>query len=181
MSWLRLDDQIGNHPKTMAAENEAFGAWVRMVAHCGAYLTDGFVTDAVAIAIAGKRKVLDRLVAVGFLDRVEAGYAVHDYLDWNPAGSKVREERRVKSERKAAAGRLGGQRSGEARRNQMGSNGEANGEANAKQIEAPSPSPSPHKQNPSHTDPDQRDLTGSDREQNGPARANGTTGIGVRS
>jgi hypothetical protein len=181
MSFLLLDDKIGHHAKTIRAGNEAFGAWTRMVSHCGEFLTDGFIDDAVAMSIAGKRRVLDKLVAVRFLDRVEGGYCVHDYLDWNPSAAKVREQRRVKSAQKAEAGRLGGVRSGEARAKQTTKQNEAEGQAEMKRNEAPLPLPYPQRQNPSHTDPDPRDLSGSDRACADSVRPTGTAGFGVRS
>lgn len=77
------------------------GAWFRMLSHCATYLTDGEVDDAVALSIAGKRRVLDRLVAVRLLDRTEAGYRVHNYLKYNPSRAQVEAERASKNERQS--------------------------------------------------------------------------------
>lgn len=124
MSWARLDDQVAFHAKTVAAGNEAFGAWVRMLAWSCAHMTDGKVPRAVARSITSA-KSLARLLEVRLLDADGDGYAVHDFLDWNPSA----EQERAKRTARADAGRIGGRRSGANR-----SNGEAKGEANASQV-----------------------------------------------
>ncbi len=118
MSWFRVDDAAAFHRKTLAAQNEAFGAWCRMGAHVAGQLTDGFIDEGAALLIAGRAKVLDRLVEVGFLERAEGGFRLHDYHDYNPRAAEIRAARDAVSAARAAAGRVGGQRSGEARRKQ---------------------------------------------------------------
>ncbi len=106
MSWARIDDQIAFHAKTIAAGNEAFGAWVRMLAHCCAYGTGGFVDDSVARSIASPRS-LRRLVEVGFLELDDGGYRVHDFAHWNPTAASVQEKRAAVSNVRSEAGRKG--------------------------------------------------------------------------
>lgn len=110
MSWARLDDQVAFHAKTIAAGNEAFGAWARMLAWSCAHMTDGKVPRAVARSITTP-KVLGKLVDVRLLDIDGDGYAIHDFLEWNPS----QEQERAKRAARAEAGRIGGRRSGEAR------------------------------------------------------------------
>jgi hypothetical protein len=156
VSWFRLDDNVTFHRKTLAAGNEAFGAWCRMGAHASLQLTDGFIDEAAASLIAGRKAVVDRLVTVGFLVRVEGGYRIHDFHDYNPTADEVRSNRERLHKVRSEAGKLGGKRSGEARRSKPaatdGSTDEAEAKQPAKQVasgvpkqnEAPSrPLPSP--------------------------------------
>ncbi len=145
--WVRLDDQVATHPKTLAAGNEAFGAWVRLLALSCAQLTDGFIAEPVGLAVTSRR-VIQRLVSVRFLDLAEGGWMIHDFDHWNPPASLVRAKREADRLRKAA-GRANQGRS---------SNGRISGASSewspaivradvqpdsARRPPVPSPSPSP--------------------------------------
>jgi hypothetical protein len=85
--------------------------------HCGRYLTDGYIDEAQTRAISTAKVRADLNEAGLWIDREDrdgkkAGVDVHDFLDLNPTREDVEELRRKRSE----AGRLGGVRSGEARR-----------------------------------------------------------------
>lgn len=45
MSFVQLDDNIGDHPKTLDISDAAFAMWVRAIAYCSKHLTDGFVPE----------------------------------------------------------------------------------------------------------------------------------------
>lgn len=130
MTWVKLDDKVASHAKTIAAGNAAFGAWIRMIAWSCSHLTDGVVSTAVSRTMASPAE-LKRLVEVGLLDRSEAGYAIHDFLDWNPSAAEVMAKLEELSEKRREAGRRGGQKSGETRRRKQ--EGSAD-EASAKQV-----------------------------------------------
>lgn len=100
MTWLRLDDQIAFHAKTIGAGNAAFGAWVRLTAWSCAQLTDGCVPAHVARSMATPSE-LRRLIDVGYLDRIDGGFAVHNFLDWNPKAADVTAARENEKRRKA--------------------------------------------------------------------------------
>ncbi|MGL4809985.1 MAG: hypothetical protein ACRC4O_14665 [Giesbergeria sp.] len=156
MSWVRLDDQIAMHPKVLAAGDAAFGGWVRLLAYCAAYLTDGAVPVVVATAMVGS-ETIDKLVAAGLMDQSPEGLlSIHGYLDWNPPASEVREKRAAAAVAKSEAGRRGGLASGETRAKQKRSRieaetqaetkqepsrNEAEAQAKTKRNEAPSPFP----------------------------------------
>jgi hypothetical protein len=111
MSWARIDDQMAFHPKMVKAGNEAVGAWARMIAYASAHLTDGFVPRDVALAIAGSKKLLDKMVTDRLLDADGDDYRVHNFLDWNPSGADVKakrdREREKKDQQRKRAGRGG--------------------------------------------------------------------------
>jgi len=97
--WSRLDDGFTWNKKVLRAGNEAAGAFARMVSHCSHQRSDGYVDEATAIAIAGRRKVLDTMVTVGLLDREGVDFRVHNYLKYNPSRAELDAKRSAKTER----------------------------------------------------------------------------------
>lgn len=110
MAWARIDDNFFNHPKVRKAGKDAVVFYVAALCHCNAFMTEGFIADEM-LELVGmqsfqrKPKCLaDLLVDCNLLDRVEGGYLIHDFLDYNYSKQQVDE---IKSKR-AAAGRIGG-------------------------------------------------------------------------
>jgi hypothetical protein len=101
VSWVKLDDALFSHPKVLRAGNEATGAWIRMLAYCAAYLTDGVIDADTALSLAGRQKVIDRLVTARLLDRDGDTLRVHDYLAHNPSRVQVLADRAAKTERQS--------------------------------------------------------------------------------
>jgi hypothetical protein len=133
MAWGRLDDGIIDHPKFAALAATvglklieriaAVGLWTKGNAYCAKHLTDGFIPRVMVPSLASvpprlAYKLAEALVAArgrsefGLWEHVEDGYQVHDWQDWNRSKERVTAIRSLKAE----AGRLGGLRSGEARR-----------------------------------------------------------------
>jgi hypothetical protein len=162
VSWAKVDDGLDEHTKVEAlfdghvelgmlegdalqelAALAAVGLWTLSLANSSRRLTNGRVTKRVLRAIAPTTHQLlaDQLVAVGMFDpdQETGSVVIHDYLDHNPSRDKVLEQRETRAE----AGRLGGQRSGEARRRQAKpeakaeANGSANGQAKGKRKRTP--------------------------------------------
>lgn len=101
MTWIKVDDSFGDHPKVMALGRDrlaGIGTWVACACYCARHLTDGFVPSAAADAI-GNPRALRRLVDVGLLDEVPGGYQLHDWLNYNPPRDKVLAERKAARER----------------------------------------------------------------------------------
>jgi hypothetical protein len=120
MPWVKIDDGIVDNLKTLkvwAQEPEAFALDVRGIAYCAKQLTDGFVPDEIlALWYAGKDDRLaaltEVLVKAGRWERGEGGFAIHDYLEYNPSKAKVLEMRA----KRARNGKSGGEASGRSRR-----------------------------------------------------------------
>lgn len=104
MSFGLLCDTFWDHPKVVAAGNEAVGVWVRAKGYCDKQLTDGFVPDGVLAMIAGPRlRVLKAaLLRETLFDQAEGGVLVHDYLKHNPSKAEVLEKREAARQKKAA-------------------------------------------------------------------------------
>jgi hypothetical protein len=123
MTWSRFDDAAPKHPKAGMAGNEAWGLWAAAVMYCNRYLTDGFVPTAalareclpVPITPSKAKKLAEQLCEArlrpedpGLFERVEGGYRVHDFLDWNPSKAEVESKRKADRERKKTRPDSGG-------------------------------------------------------------------------
>lgn len=104
MPWTKIDDQFYDHPKIVAAGPLGVALFVCALSYCGRHLTDGFIQAAQVhrlIDIEHAQAVADQLVKVGLWDRVNGGYHVHDYLEYNPSAQQVKQERKAAALRKA--------------------------------------------------------------------------------
>lgn len=115
MAWGRLDDQANGNPKLLALSDAAWRMWGCALIYCQAQLTDGFVpTQAIhtfGVKARDKEKVAEELCAVQvraqapLWTRVDGGYKLHDYLQWNECRATVlsrRSRERTRSERRRA-------------------------------------------------------------------------------
>ena len=127
MSWVKLDDQFTDHPKVVKAGPMAAWLFVCGLAYCGRFLTDGTIPKEQVRRLADIDDPMThaaKLVSVGLWHETSDGFQVNDYLEYNPAGDKVR------AERSAAKERMSRHRSAELQPN------------NERSSSSPSPSPS---------------------------------------
>jgi hypothetical protein len=117
VSWAKLADNFHSHPKSLSMGLDGGGLYARGLSYSACYLTDGFLPADWAAAQAPK-KIRDKLVKVGAWKAVDGGYAIVDYLDYNP--SKMA----VQVERAKAKARMSRKRSGEQTTNEGGNNGD---------------------------------------------------------
>lgn len=117
MAWVKIDDSFADHPKVASAGPLGMALQVAALCYCNRYLTDGFVPMAVAPrlvyfeGLADPFDVINRLIDAGLWVQVEGGYQIHDYLEYQPSKSEVKETR----EKRRAAGAKGGQAKGKQR------------------------------------------------------------------
>jgi hypothetical protein len=152
MSWVKIDDRANEHPKQVEAGAEACWMWVCSLIFCNRNRSqNGFIPGiqiGVLYAKFSKRKSTElarELVRVGLWEVVEGGFQIHDYNEYQSAWI---------SEKRAKAGKLGGIRSGESRK-QTGKQNEAiasskteaiassNGEASASSFASSKPEANP--------------------------------------
>lgn len=115
MAWVRIDDQIGRNVKLLQAGPAASWLWLLGLAHCQSQLTDGFISDLVLplLGITHHAPTLaKKLAAARLWERVEGGYRIHDYFDFNESRAVILERRASLAATRAAAGRAGGIQSG---------------------------------------------------------------------
>ena len=111
MTWAKVDDRWPRHPKAIAVGPLGRDLYVCGLCYCNEHLTDGFIPDdAVAtLALPGPGNhhnrftsvsvTLQKLLDAHLWERVQGGYRVHDYLDWNPTAERIRELRQKKKNR----------------------------------------------------------------------------------
>ncbi len=107
MGWYKLAGEGAFHAKVIEAGNEAYGAWCRAGQWSAEHLTDGLIPRGVALTIA-PAEVWQRLVEAraghehGLAEVTPNGWAIHDYLDWNPTAEEEKAKRAADRDRKAA-------------------------------------------------------------------------------
>jgi hypothetical protein len=104
MTWVRLDDQFCDHPKIVEAGPLAAWLYVCGLSYCSRQLTDGFIPAGQVRKLAdvdNAGDLSDRLVAAGLWDRVDGGFHVHDYLEYQPSAEKVKADRAATAKRQA--------------------------------------------------------------------------------
>ena len=112
MPWFRLDDSFHSHPKVIAAGNEAVGLFVRCGTYAAEHLTDGFISEDIAVLYGasdtgsrrnpgtGKPETLaETLVRTKLWRRTRGGWRMPDYLEYNPSAKAVGNERKNAAQR----------------------------------------------------------------------------------
>jgi hypothetical protein len=105
MSWVRVDDGFCQHPKVQGCSDRAFRLHVAGICYCARNLTDGFIAAGAVRMIAATAnihspsKVVAQLVDLALWHRIEGGWEINGYLDYNPSAEQVKEERRKAAER----------------------------------------------------------------------------------
>lgn len=123
--WIRIQNNIGEHPKSLELEPDeylsALGLLMLLIGWCDDQSTDGLVSKKALPRIApgsDYERPLKALRRVGFVEDDDGGYRVHDYLDWQQsraekeAHSKLQREKAEK--RWNAAGNAAGNADGNA-------------------------------------------------------------------
>jgi hypothetical protein len=117
MTWAKFDDRFPSNLKILRLSDRAFRLFVTSVCFCCEQLTDGRIEIGIPEALPrapARKKLADaiaELEAMGLWERVQNGWIIHDFLDWNPTSEDVR----AKREARRASGRLGGKRSADVR------------------------------------------------------------------
>jgi hypothetical protein len=107
MPWLKMTDEFWTNPKLERLSDKAYRLYVRSLGYCAQHLTDGLL-DATALRTLGAtQRLCDELVTpmrpgeVGCWKPVPGGYAIHDYLEYNPSRERVMEKRQIDAERQS--------------------------------------------------------------------------------
>jgi hypothetical protein len=133
MTWVRLDDTFGTHPKFFC--NSTFGALcqliqVRAICYASQHLTDGRLPLNIVGQLTGGLEglVIDNdyatelpwekeMVKAKLWEPCKGGFMIHDYLSYNPSKEEILQLRELKKK----AGQAGGQASAQARARPSGS------------------------------------------------------------
>lgn len=111
MAWAKLHDGFWSDPDLDRVGNEAAGVFARMISYCCQHGTNGHVSDSATRFITTKRRPLDALMEVGWIERNGSGFVIPKFLDYNPSAEEVEAKREARSK----AGQKGGLASGKVR------------------------------------------------------------------
>jgi hypothetical protein len=160
MPWVRIDEEFPHHPKVVKAGPLGMAMQVAALCYCNRYLTDGFVPRSVAATLldftglgmrmwmgeltgggedATWQLVVQDLEDAGLWERVEGGWRIHDYHDYQPSRDHILRLRETRKE----VGRKGGLAKGKQVAKQPPSNDEATAEAKDEAKSYPGPVPVP--------------------------------------
>lgn len=114
MTYTKLPDEFTEDPRVVALSDAAFRLHVSAFVYANRLLTDGFVPEAQVSMLKPRfsRKTLKELIVAGLWTREEGGYRLTEFLEHQLSREQVLVLRRERSD----AGRRGGLRSGEVRR-----------------------------------------------------------------
>lgn len=144
MAWVKLDDQFPDHTKVVSLSSDAFRLHVSAMCYCSAQLTDGRVTPLVTRRltwyVTDTNAVINELVTARLWETAGDDYIIHDYLEYNPSASEVKQQRKANADRQAK------------HRNDKRNTG-SNSVSNASVTRPPTPSPSPSDRDEGKGDP----------------------------
>lgn len=133
MVWVRLADDFVDHPKVSAAGPLAGWLYVCGLSYANRYATDGFIPTAQVKRLADVREpdqLAAKLVEARLWERVQGGYMIHDYAEFQPSSAEIRRDREATAKRQAEFRRRRAEARNAARNGS--SNAESNGVSNAK-------------------------------------------------
>jgi hypothetical protein len=115
MAWVKLDDRFPQHPKILQISSQAFRLYITGLCYASLYQTDGKLLSTCISLLAETfhepsleethpPEWIEELVRVGLWEKVDKGYQIHDYLEYNLS----KENREELAKTKAESGRLGG-------------------------------------------------------------------------
>lgn len=99
MSWFYVDDQFDDHPKLAELSPElelaCVGLWTKAGSWCRRKLTGGQIPHGQVRKLGGTKELAEELVKAGLWESTSAGYAFHDWGEWQetPAELEAKRER----------------------------------------------------------------------------------------
>lgn len=98
MPWFKVDDGLSDHPKVTRAGNAAMGLWVRAGSFCARHMTDGYISEAQALALGTKSQVR-KLIEVGLWYEFDEGYVFHEWEERQPLRAEIEHRRKESRDR----------------------------------------------------------------------------------
>lgn len=107
MAWVRIDDNIIDHPKFLALTPLAFWLWVEGLTYCQKHLTDGRIPRPVLKGMRHYSPAALKLLTAAQVPgkgplwhiQQDGTILVHDYLDHNDSAQLILEKRAAAKER----------------------------------------------------------------------------------
>ncbi|MFA5445924.1 MAG: DnaD domain protein [Bacteroidales bacterium] len=110
MAWTRIDDKFLNNIKIQKAGALGMALYLAGLIHCNTNLTDGFIDEDVLPSLYGmtfqskRNRSAEKLVELKLWHKVQGGYEVNDFLDFN----RSKEQIEVIKSKRAESGSKGG-------------------------------------------------------------------------
>lgn len=143
MTWTRLDEGFSDHPKILAAGPMAELLHIHGLLYCNRHLTDGFIPTAALPLLKARAPYVAKLVSAGIWEKVDGGYRIHHFLEYQPSRAEVLEARTARKIAKIAGGKA---RAQNARRSGGRFVGNATSSEAAETSSAPAAPPAAHQQ-----------------------------------
>jgi hypothetical protein len=106
MPWVKLDDRFPSHRKVALLSDRAFRLYVSALCWSSENLTEGRITQRelplVAARLRGVKTAASELEAAQLWDRVDDGWQIHDFLEYNPDRARVQADREANAARQQA-------------------------------------------------------------------------------
>lgn len=101
MGWVRLDDNFADHPKIIALSDSAFRLFITGLCYSNRQLTDGIIPYRMVQAWVGENpmKPSDELEDQDLWARVESGFLILSYAEYQPTRDQVEKKREQVKER----------------------------------------------------------------------------------
>lgn len=106
MTWIKLDDQVTEHPKTAGLSCEAWTLWIHGLTYCSRNLTDGEIPKAFLPRLSPVRRVkkaTQELVDAGLWVDEGARIQVHNYVKWQRSKSQIEYDKESSHARQKAS------------------------------------------------------------------------------
>lgn len=105
MPWVRLDDRFPSHRKVALLSDRAFRLHVSALCWASENLTEGKILDSELRVIAhvrGIKVAAKELEDRQLWDRIDDGWVIHDFLEYNPDRVKIQKQRENNAARQQA-------------------------------------------------------------------------------
>lgn len=105
MPWVKFDDRFPSNRKVRPLSDRAFRLYVSGVCWAAENLTDSLILDTELTQVAHVRNINGarvELEARGLWERVEGGWRIHDYHDYQPTKEQVLKDRQKNAARQEA-------------------------------------------------------------------------------
>ena len=95
MAWTRIDDKFLNNIKVQKAGALGMALYLAGLIHCNTNLTDGFIDEEILPMLYGlsyqsaRNKSVDKLVELKLWHKVNGGYEINDFLDFNKSKNEI--------------------------------------------------------------------------------------------
>lgn len=112
MAWTRIDDKFLNNIKIQKAGALGMALYLAGLIHCNTNLTDGFIDEEILPMLYGlsyqsaRNKSVDKLVELKLWHKVNGGYEINDFLDFNRSKSQIETIKEKRSESGSKGGSI---------------------------------------------------------------------------